>query len=267
MRSNYQKRMEEEKFSVLNENELEIRGTITRPKKTGKFPLVVLAPDLLETGESAHIKEFCRLAIDKGLAVCRFDFTNSFGKSGGRIENITISQYARDLEQVVQYAKRRAYVHDAKIVLIGFGFGAMASLVLEGFHNLSRAMVLINTPSQIDDTSWTSFSERDMMRVRLKRYFHVQRDGKEVRINYTFYEDGYRLDMFRCARNLKTPVLYLHGINNTAVKPVHSERLYERTNGKKEMEKIAGFEHEVAKKDVPMLFEKSMAFFKRNKAV
>ena len=256
--------MEEEKFSILNDSELDIKGVIIRPKKAGKFPLLVIAGDLLDTADSPNIKELARLALESGFAVVRFDFTNGFGKSGGRAENITISQRARDLEFLVQYVKRRSYINENKIVLLGFGFGAMASLVLEGFHALTKAVVLINTPSQVDDTSWTSFSERDMMRVRLKRYFHVMKEGKEVRINFTFYEDGYRLDMFRCARNLRTPALYLAGGRDDVVKPLHSERLFERTNSKKEFE-IVPMGHEPAKKDITMIFEKMMTFLKRQK--
>jgi pimeloyl-ACP methyl ester carboxylesterase len=259
--------MEEEKFSILNENELEIKGTISRPKKTGKFSTIILAGDILDTADSVWAKEVCKLAIDKGFAVVRFDFTNGFGRSGGRAENITINQRARDLELVVQYVKRRAYVNETKLIIIGIGFGAMASLVLEGFHALAKAMVLVNTPSQIDDTGWTSFSERDMLRVKLKRYFHILKDGQEVRINYTFYEDGYRLDMFRCARNLRTPTLYLAGADNAIIKPLHSERLFERTNGKKEMEIVPSLGQDIGKKQIAMIFEKALSFFKRQKVL
>jgi pimeloyl-ACP methyl ester carboxylesterase len=259
--------MEEEKFSILNENELDIKGTISRPKKTGKFSTLIIAGDILDTADSPWAKELCKLGVEKGFAIVRFDFTNGFGKSGGRAENITVNQRARDLELVVQYVKRRAYVNEAKLAIIGFGFGAMASLVLEGFHALAKAMVLINTPSQIDDTSWTSFSERDMLRVKLKRYFHVLKEGQEVRINYTFYEDGYRLDMFRCARNLRTPTLYLAGREDEVVKPLHSERLFERTNGKKEIEIVSGFGHDIGKKQITLIFEKSLSFFKKQKVL
>ena len=259
--------MEEEKFSILNENELDIRGSIIKPKKTGKFPLLIIAGDLLDNAETPYLKEFSKLALDNGFAVVKFDFTNSFGKSSGRAENVTISQRARDLELVVQYVKRRAYVNESKIVIIGFGFGAMASLVLEGFHALTKAMILVNTPSQVDDTGWTSFPERDMMRVKLKRYFHVMKEGKEVRINYTFYEDGYRLDMFRCARNLRTPTLYLAGADDQIVKPLHSERLAERTNAKKEIDIIPGFAHDIGKKQVAMIYDKMMSFLKRQKSL
>lgn len=258
--------MEEEKFNILNENDLEIRGTIFRPKKSGKFPLVIFAHDLLDSGDAPHIKELAKLYLEEGVAVVRFDFTNSFGKSDGRIENVTISQRARDLELLVQYVKRRSYVNESKVSIIGFSFGAMATLVLEGFHGLTKATVLVNTPSQVDDTAWTSFPEREMLRVKLKRYFHIMKEGREVRINYTFYEDGYRLDMFRCARNLRTPTLFIAGADEAIISPTHSERLFERTNCKKEMDIVPGLGHEMNKKATQLIFGKSLAFLKKQRA-
>jgi dienelactone hydrolase len=257
--------MEEERFSILNETDLEIKGTIFRPKKSGRFPLIVFAGGLLDTAETPYIKEMARLFLDEGYAVVRFDFTNSFGKSGGRAENITISQRARDLEQVVQYAKRRGYINDSKTGIVAYGFGAMAALVLEGFQNTAKAIVLVNTPEQIDDTAWTRFDEREMTRVRLKRYFHIQKDGQPVRINYMLFEDGYRLDIFRCARNLRTPVLYIAGAKNKIIPASQTERLFERTNCKKELDILPDLSDEFGKKQAQLLFERSFAFFKRMK--
>lgn len=259
--------MEEERFSILNDGDLEIRGVIARPKKNGRFPTIVLAGGLLDTADSGYIKELARHFLEHDCAVVRFDFTNGFGKSGGRAENITISQRARDLEMVIQYTKRRGYINESKIGIVAYGFGAMATLVLEGFQALSKAIVLINTPEQIDDTAWTRFDEREMARVRLKRYFHVQRDNQPTRINFTLFEDGYRLDIFRCTRNLRTPTLFLAGAKNDIIPAAQTERLYERTNCKKELEIIPDLGSDIGKKQAQLIFERSIAFFKRQKLV
>ena len=118
-----------------------------------------------------------------------------------------------------------------------------------------------------EDTGYTGFSERDMMRVKLKRYFHIHKDGKEVRINYTFLEDGFRVDALRCARNLRTPALFLCGGEDSIVKPVHSERLFERTNGKKELVRIESLAKESERKRAQIIFQHSLAFLKKNKAI
>jgi pimeloyl-ACP methyl ester carboxylesterase len=259
--------MEEEKFSILNENEHEIRGTIYRPKRTGKFSVVVLAGDLVDTSDSSYTKELAKLLLEENIAVVRFDFTNGFGKSDGRIENVTVSQRARDLELIVNHLKRRNYIQDAKVSVVGVAFGAMATLAMEGFHALCKTIILVDCPSMAEDTGYTGFSERDMMRVKLKRYFHIIKEGKEVRINYTFLEDGFRVDALRCARNLRTPVLYICGGEDSIVKPVHSDRLFERTNGKKELVRVESLAKESERKRAHIIFSNTIAFLKKNRAI
>ena len=259
--------MEEEKFSIVNDNELEVKGTIFRPKRAGKFPVVVFSYDFLDSCDTLYIKELAKLYLEAGVAVVRFDFSHGFGKSAGRAEHMTTSARARDLELVIEYVKRRSYIHDTRVAIIGFGFGAMAGLLLEGFQAVAKAIVLVNAPYRVEDTTWTRFDEREMVRVKLKRYFHVIRDGEEVRVNYSFYEDGARIDMFRCARNLRTPVLYVAGLEDAIISPEHSRILFERTNGKKELDIVAGFGHDIGKKQTTMLFEKSFAFLKKNRVV
>lgn len=251
--------MEEERFSIVNEQGLTIHGVIIRPKLRGSFPLAVLAGDFFDTAESPSIKEAAKLLLEEGFAIVQFDFTNGMGKSEGRIEDITISQRARDLQLVIEYAKRRAYVNERRVVVLGFGFGAMAALVLEGFHNLARALVLVNTPRAVDDTAWTRFDDREMLRVRLKRYFHISRGGEEVRINYTLLEDGYRTDMARCARNLKTPTLYLTG-GDPVVPPEHSAWLAERTPAPHDIAALTD-----GRKLVKEAVQRALEFFKKQK--
>jgi pimeloyl-ACP methyl ester carboxylesterase len=255
----------DEKFSVTNEFELAISGVITRPEKAGRLPAVVLAPSLLETMDSPRVKQLAKFFVDHAFAVVRFDFTNGLGKSEGYVEHALVSQRARDLELVINHIKRRAYINDSKVFVIGNGFGAMATLALEGFANMTRGITLVDVPSAIDDTTLTRYSERDMLRIKLKRYFHLQHDGHEIRINYTFFEDGYRLDMFRCARNLRTPVLYLTGGDSAFAHPMHAERLHERTVSKRDIMHAPTLDTSSDKVWATFVGEQSLAFFKKNK--
>ncbi len=90
-------------------------------------------------------------------------------------------------------------------------------------------------------------------------------NGQPCRINYTLFEDGYRLDIFRCARNLRTPVLYMAGADDQIVPANQTERLYERTNCKKELLIVQGMNQDFGKKQIITIFEKSFDFFKRQK--
>lgn len=257
--------METESFAILNDAGLTIRGEIRRPKPRGKFPTVVLSNNFFDTIESAHIKEAARLFVEKGFSVVVFDFTNGFGQSDGRGADTTVSQRARDLELVVQYTKRRAYTNPKKVSVIGFGLGAMSALVLEGFQGLADALVLNACPASVQGMKWTSFSERELMRVRLKRYFHIEVQGSQVRINYTLLEDGDRIDMARAARNLQTPVLLVNGEEDDVVERDEMEWLFERINCTKEMVDLP-IPHIDSRKGVKALVDRAEEFLKKQKA-
>jgi pimeloyl-ACP methyl ester carboxylesterase len=209
------------------------------------------------------MKELARLLLEQSLAVCRFDFTNSFGQSEGRAADMTISQRVRDLEMVVQYCKRRAYVNDHKVAIIGIGLGAMSAFVLESLSTNVRALVLINTPIGVDTISWTRFDEREMMRIKLKRYFHVPLTGGTALINSTFFEDGKKIDMSRCARNIKTPVLFLAGAQNAIVGKEQSEWLFEHTAARKELLIVPEFGAVEGKKGLKQIVEHTLEFLKK----
>lgn len=258
--------MDEEHFALQNASGLVIRGAIYRPKPKGRFPLVVIAPDFFDNAESPNIKETARLLLENNIAVVRFDFTNGYGVSDGHGSDTTISQRAHDLENIIEYVRRRGYINEKKISILGYGFGAMAALVLAGFKQVAQALVLVNTPHDVAASSWTTFDDRDMLRIRLKQYFHVPIHNEQLRINYGFFEDGKRVDMARCSRNLNTPTLYLVSEQDTVVNPESSQWLFERTPGEKEYEGFPNLGHIDGRKGVKMIVDRAVAFLKTQKA-
>ncbi len=255
----------DEDFAIVNDCGLTIIGTIYRPKPRGKFPLVIIANDFFDNKESPHIKEAARLLLESNIAVVRFDFTNGYGESEGHGSDTTISQRAHDLEYVYEYCKRRAYINESKISIMGFGYGAMSSVVLEGFKHILKAQILINTPHDVHASTWTRFDDRKMMHVRLKRYFHVPLNGKEVRVNYTFFEDGEKIDMARCSRNLDTPTLFVY-TDSPIFLQESTEWLSNRVPAKKEILHMSGLGNIDSRKGVKAIVDGSIKFLKKQKA-
>lgn len=253
--------MEEESFSILNDAGLAIEGVILRPKKRGRFSLVVLAGGFFDTMESPNVKEAARLLLEKGYAVVKFDFTDSFGRSEGRAADITVSQRVRDIGHVVDYCKRRGYVNESKVSILGIGLGAMAAVILEAFHSCSSRLALMNTPTKASAMKWTNFSDREMMKVKLKRYFHVPLGDSPVLINYTFFEDARKIDMARCARNLNTPVLLMFGEHDEIVSKDESKWLYDRVPAEKKLVEIPGIGALEGRKGVKAVVEHAVEWF------
>ena len=256
----------EETFSLMGETGLEVRGRIIRPKPRGPFPLAIVAGDLFDTTQSPFVKELTKQLLDAGFAVAAFDFTNSLGNSDGRLCDVTLSQRARDLEIVAQHAQGRSYITGKKTLVIATGFGGTAALALEGFKPIARALVLVNTPLMVEDTAWTRFPEREMLRVRLKRYFHVLWQGNEQRINSMFFEDAGRIDLARCARNLVTPTLILIGGKSTVTPAAHAAWLEEHAiAATRERVTVPDLADAHDRREARLVLEQALAFCKRHK--
>ena len=230
--------METEKINIINDNEEVIVGEIFRPKKRGRLPCIIFSHGLLEDKKSAYIRNFTQKLVNEGYVVVAFDSTRSLGESDGDVEYVTISQKIIDLLLVIEYVKRRSFIDDSRVVVFGHCYGAMTALAMEGFEHCLAGLVLVSTPASIESTLVTRKSSHEMMKVRLKRYFHTRHEEQELRINYSFYEDGSKLDMNRAARNLDTPVLFIHGVDDVSIPISDSEGLFTRAIGPKRFEKI-----------------------------
>lgn len=258
--------MEKEQFTIVNENEHDLIGEIQRGKKVGKHPCIIFSPGLMDTAKSNYIKKSTKKFLDEGWAVLSFDYTQSYGESGGKPEDTTITQRSKDLKRVIEYAKRRSYIKDDKIVVFGHCYGAMTALFMEGFEHMLAGLILISTPARIENTLITRKDQRELMKIKLKRYFHVIHEdmNQEVRINYFFLEDGVKLDMDRAARNLKTPTLFIHGKNDQSIPTDDSKRMFDRAVGPKEYLDI-NMEHEIKGAALTKIFTASLEFLKKNK--
>ncbi len=254
--------MEKESFTIVNENEHDIVGELLRKEKKGRFPCIIFVHGLLEDRKAAYIKTLSTKFLDEGFAVLTYDSSQSLGDSGGKAEDVTISQRVSDLTRVISYARRRSFINDDKIIVFGHCYGAMTALAMEGFQNDLLGMVLVSTPARIEETQHTRKSQHDMMKIRLKRYFHIEHNADQLRINYTFYEDGIKIDMDRAARNLKTPTLFIHGAKDESVPLTNSERLHARVIGPKKLVVIDSMDHEIKGAAMTKIYNESLEFLK-----
>lgn len=255
--------MEKESFTIVNENEHDINGAIIRPHKRGKMPCIIFCHGLLDTRNTPYVKSLSKKFLDDGWAIILYDSTQSFGESGGRAEDVTISQRSADLERVVNYAKRRSYINNQKIVVFGHCYGAMTALAMEGFQHILAGLILVSTPARIEETELTKKSSHEMMKVKLKRYFHIRHGDQEVRINYSFFEDGMKVDMDRAARNLKTPALFIHGAKDTSILLDNTERMHDRAIGPKKLVVLPNMAHEIKGVTVTKIFKEAQEFLKK----
>lgn len=257
--------MASEHFQVLNEKEELLDGVIETANTRKRQPLVVIMNGFLDTKDTVFKRKLSALFQAEGYVVVRFDYTHGFGSGSGDPSRFTLSGAVRDTEQVIEYASRRGYVDDAKVAVIGHSFGAMAAILLSAFDPRVKAVIAISSPYNFLETRVTRMPEREMARVKLKRYFHLHSEtlGEEVRIDFTFFEDGLKKDMARAVRNLRQPTLIIHGRKDESIPLAEAEEIHMRIPGPKELQIIETMGHNVDTKDMKVVFPLMRDFLKR----
>ncbi len=139
---------------VTFENKIDknvLAGTLTLPKKEGKFPAVILitgsGPQNRDEELLGH-KPFLVLAdylTKKGIAVLRFD-DRGVGKSTGDFKTATTLDFAKDVRAAVAYMQNRKEIDKNKIGLIGHSEGGIiAPLVAQDSKEIDFIVLLAGT--------------------------------------------------------------------------------------------------------------------------
>jgi len=253
-----------ERFELLNEKEQPIKGVIETEHPRKRQPVIIFLNGFLDAMDSARKKKVANDLMKEGYVTVRFDY--AYGSGSGDISNFTLTNQIADATAVIDHVMRRGYVDSERIVIIGHCFGGMAAILMSAFDPRVKAVVAISTPYWFEDTRVTRLEEREMARIRLKCYFHLFSEnlGKEIRINYSFFEDGMKKDMARAVRDLRQPLLLIHGRQDESIPVANAQEIYDRAPGKKELLIVETMAHQPTTKDVKAFYPRLVAFLKEH---
>jgi len=141
-----------EELTFENKNAgITLAGTLTLPKKEGKFPAVILISGSGPQNRDSEIlghKPFLVISdylTKNGIAVLRFDDRGT-GKSKGNFYKATSVDFASDVESAVNYLLSRDEIIKSKIGLIGHSEGGIiAPMVAVNSKDINFIILLAGT--------------------------------------------------------------------------------------------------------------------------
>ncbi|HRH44424.1 MAG TPA: alpha/beta hydrolase [Pyrinomonadaceae bacterium] len=141
---------EDIKFTNPKAN-IKLAGTLTLPKKEGKYPVIVMITGSGPENRNEEIfghKPFLVIAdhlAKNGIGVLRFD-DRGFGESEGTFGTATSEDFASDVESAVTYLKTRNDVNLNKIGLIGHSEGGIIAPMVAANSKDVAFIVLLAGP-------------------------------------------------------------------------------------------------------------------------
>ena len=268
-----------EEFEIPCKDGLSIRGEVY-PAASSRGT-IILCHGFKGFAHWGFFPHIARSLARNGLTAITFDFSGSgigrdresFTEPGAFAGN-TLSREQEDLENLVDYAKRRKLIN-GKFGLFGHSRGGGSAILFASAAD-SGVGSLVTWAAISFPNRW---SKEDVLTWRRQGYAEVtnSRTGQIMRLDTDLLEDvemhgETKLNIEAAAKRIKVPWLIVHGTADETVPSSEAERLHALSPGVSTLRLINGANHGFDAKhpltEVPPVLEKvvleTVKFFVRN---
>jgi pimeloyl-ACP methyl ester carboxylesterase len=220
-----------ENFNLFNRNGLKIVGDLYEAGQPC-HGLVFVQHGLGGYRKQSYITTLSEALQNNGYTVVAFDSTNSFGESDGKLENATLSNHARDLEDVISWSKDQDFYQEP-FSLVGHSLGG-ASVFLYTLHHPDKVKTLAPLSMVTGYNAWEevfkTYRENEWKEWQTQGYLEKsdQKIGKSGRISTDFLEDLKLYDLVAQAHLIKTPVFMAVGSKDPTTPVKTQESIFQK---------------------------------------
>ena len=212
-----------------------------------RCPMVILMHGIFSSKDYNPMPAIAKSLAANGIASIRFDF-DGHGKSGGRMQDMTIEREIADAMTVWRYVRSLPYV--SGVGLLGHSQGGVVASMTAGrlaeAGETASGLVLIAPGSVIKEACQggkffnARFDPSDP--PEFIRCWGIKKLGREYLISTQ------SLDIYGTASSYGGPVLLIHGTKDRIVPRWCSERFLETYGDKADLAVVEGENHTITKK-------------------
>lgn len=210
-------------FECQRDN-LTIRGTEYRPQGEN-LPIAIVSHGFMAFQDT--VRHYAEKLAELGYVSYCFDFCGGCvvkGKSDGKTTEMSVMTEVKDLEAVIDYAKRRQYSNPQEIVLMGCSQGGFVSAIAASRLNDQISKLILFYPALCipDDARagkmmFAKFDPHDIPDI-------IQ--CGPMKLGKCYVEDVIHLDPFMEISKFQGDVLIVHGTKDRIVNVKYAEQAY-----------------------------------------
>ena len=141
------------------------------------------------------------------------------------------------------------------IGLFGSSLGGYVSLLRAGGEGRIKAVVSVSTP----------YSMAELLECEIEEKGYCDIDGFRIGMNFLVDAREYDERLKEGLKNIRCPVLFVHGSADPLVPTAHASKLYSNVKSLKELNIIEGADHSYSKSEhLSKLVEISRDWFRRH---
>jgi len=217
-----------EEITLVDENSNKVSAIISIPPNAKS--VVVLSHGFGSCKERKNYKEFETELNAMGIGTVRYDYyghgklycDNSKKSTYLVTKDVTLSKMVASLRAVVSYVKGRG---DYSIGLMGNSFGGLLSLIVASQDSSIKALAL-KSPVVEPISFWRNrLGDKGIKDWEKKGIMHWGCVGEDFDLEFGFWKDLQGYDTLALAKQIRCPVLIVHGGADTIVPIKQSQAL------------------------------------------
>lgn len=230
--------MQETKISIQNKFNEKLVGIETIPSvEKSKYPTVILAHGFgVRKEEGGMFDEIAKRLSETGILVYRFDFSGC-GESEGDYSQTSLTKLKNDLKEILRFVRNQEKVDGTKVGILAQSFGTSVTVALEPDV---KAIILMGSLSE----PIKSFSEYFGEGYNPEGVSVIRRsNGRTTRVGPQFWKDFNNHNLLKSIKNIKCPILFIHGSEDEKVPLSQMEAYFDVANDLKKKIILEGAYH------------------------
>ena len=236
----------------------DFKGTLTYPKKEGKYPLVIMISGSGMQNRDEEIMQHRPFAViadymaNNGIAVFRYD-DRGFGSKDTMLFNATTLDYAIDVESAINAVKNHPNIDTDKIGLVGHSEGGLIAPIVASRNSEVDFLILLAGPGVngmevLVEQTKAILKVNGYSKKEIEEQLKALKKGELAGHSHPWMKCFLDLEPSVYLEKVKQPVLVLNGTKDLQVLhyqnlPAIKKALKKGGNKSYEIHKIKGVNH------------------------